>query len=149
MTSIPASIQTPSFIKFNISQRWIISITFVDILSFALALHFWERNENSLQRLRFHKTISDFFRHQQDRTKPKRCSPWWPRQNSLVVGEADDAAVILVPATVVLHARVQDGANRFVDVVRAHVLEEVNYFTPGRLKTTPAYQNVTLHQPTL
>ena len=54
---------------------------------------------------------------------------------SLVVSQAHDAAVVLKPATVVLHARVHDRPDWFINVVRADILQKVDHLSPRRLQT--------------
>lgn len=56
-------------------------------------------------------------------------------RDSLVVGDTRKAAVVLVAAALVLHARVDDAAHRYVHVVGTQVLEQVHYLAALRLRT--------------
>lgn len=56
-------------------------------------------------------------------------------RDSLVVGDTRKAAVVLVAAALVLHARVDDAAHRHVHVVGTQVLEQVHYLAALRLRT--------------
>jgi len=53
-----------------------------------------------------------------------------------VVCKPDDWAVVLITSVVILHASVNYTADRLVNVVRAHILEKLDHFKPGRLAHT-------------
>lgn len=55
------------------------------------------------------------------------------KKNKLVGFQLNHGTVVFIATFVILHAGVDDVSNRTIDVIRANILQKVDYFATGRL----------------